>query len=812
MFRNYEKENNCLIIHDTAGFIRLTPFSNRIIRVQFSQNREFSIRCTEMILPQNVDEVSWNVVEGNVTLKYYSDEVQLIYHKDKGTLTFLDKAQEILLREPGKLPRQLETRLICEPLSPDNMETIYENSADGIKVRVIEKDKECIRQSSAYRAKQKFVFSEEEALYGLGSYEEGIYNLRGHNVPLYQHNMRAVVPVIVSTKGYGLLFDNAGLMSFHDDIYGSYLWADVADEISYYFLYGPEFDEIVAGYRFLTGKTPMLPKWAFGYIQSKERYKTQEEILDVAGEYRRRQIPLDGVVLDWMSWEGELWGQKSFDRQRFPAPDKMIEKLHEQNVHFMISIWPSMRNGGSNHEAMQRRGFLLADHFTYDAFRDEARELYWQQANDGLFCHGVDAWWCDCTEPFESDWKNAMKPEPEERMFINTDEAKKYIHPSKLNAYSLYHSKGIYEGQRKTTEQKRVVNLTRSSYAGQQRYSTITWSGDISANWQTFRNQIAGGLNFTVTGCPYWTTDIGGFFVKDGKEWFRDGDYDEGVNDLGYRELYTRWLQYGVFCPMFRSHGTDTPREVWRFGEPGEIFYDTIVKYIRLRYALLPYIYAAAGRIWLEDYTLMRCLAFDFRRDSKVYDISDQFLFGDALMVAPVTEPMYYEVGSKPLNITAKERTVYLPDGVDWFDFWTGEKIRGGQVIAAAADISKIPLYVKSGSILPLICPGQSVQDNPGAEMELRIYSGNDGEFYLYEDAGDSYDYEKGEYSTIRITWVQNERKLIIGKRSGSFHGMLSERKFVPVIVERGKGVGDTILAYSGRELLYTGQELCVIL
>jgi alpha-D-xyloside xylohydrolase len=493
----------------------------------------------------------------------------------------------------------------------------------------------------AFHTKLEFEWLPGEALYGLGSHEEGMMNLRGQHQYLYQQNMKVVIPVLLSTRGYGILLDSYSLMAFHDDAFGSYLWTDVDDELDYYFIYGPEFDQIVQGIRQLTGKVPMLPRWAFGYIQSKERYISQTELIDVVKEFRQRGLPLDCIVQDWKSWPSDLWGQKTLDPERFPDPHGMMAELHRMNARLMISVWPIMNPGGDNWREMREQGCLLGNQATYDAFQDKARELYWKQANEGLFAYGIDAWWCDCTEPFQADWAGAFKPEPEERLRSNTEEAKRYLDPELINAYSLMHSRGIYEGQRKTSADKRVVNLTRSAYIGQQRYSTITWSGDVSATWDTLRRQIADGLNFCATGLPYWTTDIGAFFVRnDPALWFWNGDFDLGVEDMGYRELYVRWFQYGVFLPMFRTHGTDTPREVWRFGEQGEVFYDTLVKFLRLRYRLMPYIYSLAGIVTHEDYTMMRALPFDFRADPATYDISDQFMFGPALLVNPITQPM----------------------------------------------------------------------------------------------------------------------------------------------------------------------------
>jgi alpha-D-xyloside xylohydrolase len=578
--------------------------------------------------------------------------------------------------------------------------------------------------------------------------------------------------------------DNYSFMTFHDDAFGSYLWAEIAEELDFYFIYGPEFDQIVNGIRKLTGKAPLLPRWAFGYIQSKERYQSQDELIAVVQEHRKRGLPLDCIVLDWKSWPEGLWGQKTLDPKHFPDPKGMTAELHRLNARLMVSIWPIMNPGSDNYIEMSDQGYLLGNQATYDAFQEEARELYWKQANAGLFSNNIDAWWCDCTEPFEADWKDAFKPEPEERVQINTSEAKKYLDPQFINAYSLWHSKGMYEGQRRMTDQKRVVNLTRSSYAGQHRYGTITWSGDFSATWETLRRQIADGLNFCVTGSPYWTLDIGAFFVKNKPEfWFWSGDYDQGVEDLGYRELYVRWFQFGAFLPMFRSHGTDTPREIWRFGNPGDPMYDTLVKFLRLRYQLMPYIYSLAGRIAHENYTMLRALPFDFRSDPVTYDISDQFMFGPALLVNPVTTPMYYGPNSIPLTGAEKTRPVYLPAGSDWYDFWTGERYAGGQTLSAHADLETMPLYVRAGSIIPFgpdIC---YTDEQPQAMVKLRIHPGQDGVFTLYQDEGDNYNYEKSFFATIKLRWEDKNNCLVFEKRQGKYPGMSKTLEFCISVV-----------------------------
>jgi alpha-D-xyloside xylohydrolase len=668
---------------------------------------------------------------------------------------------------------------------PDKENDIQaELGADGLRASA-NTFKEVIDRK-AYHTKLEFEWANGEALYGLGSHEEGMLNLRGQHQYLYQQNMKAVVPILLSTRGYGIVLDNYSLMMFHDDAFGSYLWADVADELDYYFIYGPEFDQIVAGIRKLTGRVPMLPRWAFGYIQSKERYQSQEDLIAVVQEYRKRRLPLDCVVLDWKSWPEGLWGQKTLDPERFPDPKGMTAELHRLNAHLMVSIWPIMDPQSDNNKEMRDHGYLLGNQATYDAFQEKARELYWKQANAGLFSNDIDAWWCDCTEPFEADWQGAYKPEPEERLQINVGEAKKYLDPQYINAYSLWHSKGMYEGQRRVTDQKRVMNLTRSAYAGQHRYGTITWSGDTAANWETLRCQIADGLNFCATGSPYWTIDIGAFFVKNKPElWFWCGDYDQGVEDLGYRELYVRWFQFGAFLPIFRAHGTDTPREIWRFGNPGDPMYEALVKFLKLRYRLMPYIYSLAGQIAQEDYTLVRALPFDFRSDPATYNISDQFMFGPSLLVNPVTKPMYYGPHSNPLICTDETRPVYLPAGVDWYDFWTGERYAGGQTLNAYAGLDTIPLYVRAGSIIPLGPNVYHTGEQLQAMVELQIYPGRDGVFTLYQDEGDNYNYEKGLFATIQLRWDDKNNQLIFEKRQGKYPGMSESLEFSISVVGR---------------------------
>ncbi|MUT68487.1 TIM-barrel domain-containing protein [Paenibacillus sp. NEAU-GSW1] len=780
---NYELRPEGLLIETNDGKLLLTPCSERVVRIRYTLESQFSDKESFMLVhPMNL-AVPFKLEEENNALKLLTAELVVRIDKWTCALTYYESNGRLLTKEPSRGGKTLTPVDVIKSVFDENSTLEAGQGADGLRVRASNIKKVVDRK--AYHTKLEFDWADGEALYGLGSHEEGMFNLRGHHQYLYQQNMKAVVPVVVSTQGYGILIDSYSLMTFHDDACGSYLSTDVDDEMDYYFIYGPELDEVVQGIRFLTGKAPMLPKWTFGYIQSKERYTSQEELVDTVRQFRARQLPIDCIVLDWKSWTGELWGQKTLDPERFPDPKKMMDDLHQLDSRLMVSIWPIMNPNSDNHKEMAEHGGLLGNYANYDAFQEKARELYWKQAYEGLFSYGIDAWWCDCTEPFEADWKGSVKPEPEERLRINTEEAKLYLDPAVINAYSLLHSRGIYEGQRKVTESKRVVNLTRSAYAGQHRYGTITWSGDISANWDTLRKQIADGLNFCATGSPYWTLDIGAFFVQNKPEqWFWNGDYNEGVEDKGYRELYVRWFQYGAFLPMFRSHGTDTPREIWRFGEPGDIFYETLVAFLRLRYRLLPYIYSVASKVYRDDYTLMRALPFDFRHDPKTYNVDDQFMFGPALLVNPITSPMYYGSESKPIHGAEKIRNVYLPEGSIWFDFWDNRAHEGGQSFTADAPLERIPLYVRSGSILPMADDIQHVEEQSSDHLYIRVYAGQNGSFDYYEDEGDNYSYEDGNFALIPMHWDDNRRVFEVGNRRGSYPGMKEQRKLIIMLYE----------------------------
>lgn len=559
-------------------------------------------------------------------------------------------------------------------------------------------------------------------------------------------------------------------------------WSDCVDQLDFFFVYGPEIDDVIRGLRRLTGGMPMLPRWSYGFVQSKERYENQDELCEIVQRYRDEKVPLDCVVLDWENWAPNLWGQKSLDETRFPDPVKMMEHIHGMDAHLMASIWPIMHGDGPDKREMDTAGFLLANGATYDSSIPAARAMYWRQMNTGLFSKGIDAWWCDCTEPFEAEWNGSFHRPDWERMNLCVAEFQAFMDPGEINVYSTRHAKGIYEGQRSVTDGKRVLNLTRSAGPSQQRYGTIAWSGDIEARWSRLRKQLADGLNFVITGNPRWTFDIGAFFVKPGIPWFWDGDYPDALEDMGYRELYTRWYQVGAFMPMFRSHGTDAPREIWRFGEPGTPFYDTIKRFTELRYRLLPYIYSLAAREVFNDYTLFRNLVFDFRKDTVCHNISDQFMFGPSVLVCPVLEPMYWEKNNRRLEQASRTRRVYLPAGSGWFDFWSDEYHEGGQWIDVDAPLEKMPLFIKAGSILPMAPVSQHSSEVWQTDWEFHVYPGESSTFDIYEDAGDGYAYENGAYCWTNLTWDETGQQLALGHPEGNYESRIPGMTVQPIV------------------------------
>ncbi|HTP85346.1 MAG TPA: TIM-barrel domain-containing protein [Bryobacteraceae bacterium] len=801
------------------------------------------------------------------------------------------------------------------------------------------------QEKSALNVQQNFTLSADEGIYGLGQHQTGYMNYRGRTVKLVQSNTDAVTPMLVSTAGYGLFWDNYSKTVFSDDPAKMSLWSEVADNVDYYFIYGPSMDLAIAGYRHLTGEAPLYGKWAYGYWQSKEHYATRDELLGIAAEYRKRQIPIDNIVQDWNYWgDNSMWGALVFDEKKYPRPAEMIDELHKEHFHLMISIWGGLGPASPIYKDMEKRGYLYspvgwAGFRYYDAYNPAANDLYWQYANKGLFSKGVDAWWMDSTEP---DIVNALTKDSHEFEMKRVENNHIGSFARYLNPYSLVITEGMYQRQRATTEQKRVYILTRSTFAGQQRAAATTWSGDIGADWSVFRKQISAGVNHSMAGIPYWTFDIGAYSLG-----CQGGTFMNGGKDPAYQELYTRMFQFGAFAPIFRSHGSETPREIWEFGD----YTPTLIKFDNLRYRLLPYTYSLGWRVTHDGYSIMRGLAMDFTADKKSYNIDDQFMFGPAIMVSPVTEyqehrppelgvvigpenfrtedgkpgldAKYYcdaefktlcheavepginlfwytgwpefiknprfsmrwegrlvptatgtyrfnmksfgprrvflngeelkhnydsmESWTVPVELAAgKEydfafetsntalgafraqlfwktpaihadekkteprkttRDVYLPAGTQWFDFWTGEAHPGGATLTVDAPVTTMPLMVRAGSIVPMGPFIQYSTEKPADPIELRIYPGADGDFTLYEDENDNYDYEKGVHATIAFHWNDAKHALTIGAREGSFPGMLQKRTFDVVLVGKAHGAGVDPAATPDRVVAYTGSE-----
>ena len=683
--------------------------------------------------------------------------------------------------------------------------------------------------SKTYTINQSFALDKDEAIYGLGQQQRGKLSLRNTRINMVQGNTDDYVPFLVSTKGYGLFWDNYSPTVFEDKPENTSFISEVGDCIDYYFMLGGNIDGSIAGMRELTGQAPMFPLWTFGYWQSKERYKSQNELVGVVSKYRDLGVPLDGIIQDWQYWGNNyLWNAMEFLNSDFPNPKKLVDDIHNMNAHLIISIWSSFGPQTKQFREMQPKGMLLnfgtwpqsgLDSWPpnreypsgvqpYDPYNPEARDIYWRYLNKGLFSLGIDGWWMDSSEPDHLDFKPS------------DFDLKTYLGSFRKvrNAFPLMTVGGVGEHQRAASSDKRVFILTRSAFAGQQRYGSMTWSGDVNSSWQSLRNQIPAGLNFSMSAIPYWNTDIGGFFAAAYNRGWNDGS---GAQNPSFQELYVRWLQFGAFTPMMRSHGTDIPREIYNFGKKGETIYDAIAKTINLRYSLLPYIYSAAWNITNSQSTMMRALVMDFN-DKKVVDMNDEYMFGKSILVAPIVNAQYTpeaivksneqtgwdkkdasnNTKVEPVTFAqAKSTKVYLPEGTVWYDFWTNEKVNGGQEIAKATTIDEIPLYIKAGSIIPFGPQVQYATEKKWDNLEIRVYPGANGEFTLYEDENDNYNYEKGVYSTISFTWNDAKKSLTINDRKGSFPGMLATRKFNIVVIAAGQKI-DKAITYSGKKLV----------
>ena len=726
------------------GRLRVTACERGILRVTFTRREAFTDEASPFVISRapapaartEEDEAFVCVSTGRLTVRI---------SKTDGALAAFDAAGKPVFAEGGLRTLEAFDAQIIDRSRTAVTERVQ--TADGIKTRVREAEKTAYK--TLYRARLPLSFREEEAVYGLGQPEEGPANLRGRRLYQCQKNMSIALPFMVSTGGYGLLVDCGCPFIFDDSGASSYLYFSAVEELDYYIIPG-SCEEAVKGCHALTGRPALLPAWAFGYIQSQERYETAEELLSIAKLYREKGIGLDCVVLDWCSWQDGHWGEKAFDETRFPDPKALTNALHAMDARLMVSIWPNMNPRTRDNAEFREKGWLLPGGELYDPLNPDARALYWRQAKEGLYDKGVDAWWCDSSEPWTSEWSRDELPESSEIYAETTRTAAEAIGADRGNAYAFYHAKTMWEGQRSEGDGKRVMNLTRSAWLGQQRFGTVLWSGDIPAKWETLRRQIAIGLDMCASGMPYWTQDIGGFFVKRGKPWFWDGDFDAGWNDPEFRELFVRWYQYAAFLPVFRGHGTDIRRELTNLrGEE----YEAVLRYNRARYQLLPCIYSLAGRVALEGGLMMKPLGFNDPGDERARNTDDQFLLGDDLLICPVTE------------YGARSRKVYLPAG-EWYELLTGRRLTGGVVCEAEAPLDALPVFVRAGAVLPVgrggVCAREALEGKP----ELWVFPGADGRLDLYSDAGDGDGYGKGEYSLNTYTW--NDAALRLTDEAGN--------------------------------------------
>lgn len=654
-----------------------------------------------------------------------------------------------------------------------------------------------------YSVVQDFQLEKDEPIYGLGILQNGKMSQRNTNVKMIQNNTWDFVPFFQSVKGYGIFWDNYSPTQFTDTPQKTSFSSEVGDGIDYYFIYGKNADGVVAGMRDLTGNVPMLPLWTYGYWQSKERYKSQDELVDVVKKYRDLKVPLDGIIQDWQYWGNNYqWNAMDFISPDFPDAKKMVQEIHDMNAHLSVSIWSSFGPMTKQYREMDSKGMLFnistwpesgrdvwppdmnypSGVRVYDAYNPEARNIYWKYLNKGIFSLGIDSWWMDSTEP---DHLSQKAEDLDTKTYLGSFRKVR-------NAYPLMTVGGVYDHQRETTGDKRVFILTRSAFAGQQRYAANTWSGDVNSSWETLRKQVPAGLNFSLTGNPNFNSDIGGFFAGAYK---RNG----GSKNPLFQELYVRWLQYGTFTPMMRSHGTDIPREIYQFGNKGDIVYDAIEKFIRLRYSMLPYIYSVSHDVSKNGSSFMRALSMDFSSDKKTWDMNNEYLFGKSLLVAPVLNAQYTSEkavktdenegwnkteGNKDNSVSNIDFTqnktvkVYLPEGADWFDFWTNEKYSGGKEVQKYVNLQGIPLYVKAGSIIPLGPDVQYATEKKWDNLTIKIYPGSDTDFILYEDEFDNYNYEKGAFTEIPFHWNEKSKTLTIDSRKGKYKGMIETRSF----------------------------------
>lgn len=770
-----------------------TPSTVRVVKTPAGSKSAGGESLSVSLKPQGV-KVKAQEKDGRLTLT--SDSLVTQLDLTTGEVTFTDRKGRTLLTEKG---------------------TAVFTPADDAG-------------TPTYRVRQDFALEGDEAIYGLGNLENGHLSQRGVKRQLMPGNVEDGIPVYVSAKGYGVYWDNYSPTDFIDGDGTTYFESSVGDRADYYFMRGHNVDGVIGEMRELSGRVPMMPLWSYGFWQSRERYKTQDEIVDVVNRYREREIPLDGIIQDWQYWGNNyLWNAMEFMNADFNRADKMVKDIHDQNAKIIISIWSSFGPATKPYKELDEKGMLfnistwpqsgISEQWpprmdypsgvrVYDAYNPEARDIYWNHLKR-LYDYDLDGWWMDSTEPDHLDWK----PEDmDTRTHLGSFRKVR-------GAYPLLTVGGVYDHNRAESDAKRVFILTRSGFFGQQRTGSNVWTGDVSSTWQSLRNQVPALLNFTMTGNPNSNSDIGGFFAGAYNKGFGD---NSAVRNPQFQELYVRWMQFGALTPMIRSHGADIKREIYYFGNQGEPVYDALTDAIKLRYALLPYIYSTAHDVTASHSSFMRPLVMDFPADKAGHDRADQYMFGKNILVAPIVDPHY--TPEKILNIdensgwnkeeraggengafaavdfTAPYQTeVYLPAGTAWWDMETEEKHEGGQTISKSVTLRSLPLFLRAGTILPIGPDVQWATQKPWDDLEVRVYPGANGEFTLYEDEGDNYNYENGAYSTIKMKWNDRSRTLTIEPRKGTFDGMIGSRTF-NVTLHDGNVNKTVAVSYDGKK------------
>ncbi|MGZ3871840.1 MAG: glycoside hydrolase family 31 protein [Mucilaginibacter sp.] len=766
--RSYQvKQGNVTFTLD-QGLMQLIIYKDDIIEVKYTIFGQFSTKSS-LVVNKTWTYTAFKLTQNKSAYVITTKKLKIIIDKATNAITYATLTGQVIAAEDSR------------------NKTMSAATIAGI---------------STYNVSTQFKSPKNEALYGLGCHplDSLSINYKGRDQDLAIRYMTGAIPVLLSTKGYGLLWDNYSASNFYGSVDDNTKFRYVSEsgkQVDYYFFYGPDFDHIIDLYRTATGKAPMYAKWAFGLFQSQDRYMSEAEVLSVKDNYRNNHIPVDVIVQDWYYWDPLPIGSHVMKPERYPHPKLMLDELHKANIHGMISIWPVFGKGTPNYDALKAMGGLtditwdnVVTHTFdsyYDAHNPKARDLYWAQARDSLVKrYGWDAWWIDQCEPDNGSLLDARK-----QSNFWTGKGIDYF-----NSYSLEHTKGIYKGWRKDIPDKRAFFLARQSFAGAQRNAATLWSSDIFCGYDAFKAQVPQGINACASGIPYWTSDIGGYqYHWTAPDWSKPE----------FRELFTRWFQFGAFCPIFRIHGKGE-RALFSKNWDADTK-ATLLKFDKLRYRLLPYIYSLAGRVTQQNYTMMRALTFDFRNDPNVYSIPDQYMFGPAFLVNPVTAQLYTAPNATPGE---KTRKVYLPAAAKWYNFWTGELLNGGQTLDAGAPMDIMPLYVKAGSVIPMGPDMEYATEKVAKNIELRIYPGADGSFKFYEDENDNYNYEKGKFATFTLSWNDKARRLSISDTRGSFAGMLKQRTFNIVLVNGGHGSNAGITANADKVVKYSGKAVVV--